>query len=150
MLRMFDPDQRFQKIFLDRFLEGHIACVVSMDDQPVHVAWIAFTQLWIDESKWSLQLAPSTCCIYNVETLPQFRRQGIYSEVLLCIAEWWWKKGGTTITIYADMKNRPSILGILNAGFRPAGEMRCWIAFNKFVFSRPMDLRIGNVIGTIV
>lgn len=136
----FTIDETLKEIYQDRFQQNHLACVAFRQNVPLHLSWIAFNQLRVDEIKALMKLSSNLCCIYNSETISNYRGQGIYQAVLRYISRWWLDNKEKKVLIYVQPNNASSLAGIRKTNFEYAGEITATILMNKIVFCRKIKL----------
>lgn len=115
----------FVEQYRRRFEEGHLLFLARTGGRTVHSIWVARNKLAVDEIQRSLALKETSCCMYNAETMSEFRGRGIYPAVLSRISHWWREQGGDRLYIYTEPGNTTSARGIEKAGMERIGEMSC-------------------------
>ncbi len=81
--------------------------------------WVSQGEESVGELERAFRLQPDAAYIWDCATLPPFRRRGLYSSLLRHIAGTLRAEGVRRLWIGASRRNRPSIVGFANAGFRP-------------------------------
>jgi GNAT superfamily N-acetyltransferase len=121
----------FRELYLRRLAAGHAAVCCHCGGILVHVSWIAFEALRIDEVARTWRFAAGECCVYDVITLPAARGRGIYPAVLRWICGHAAGEGLQSVWIYADARNTASARGIRSAGFTQAGTIRAFRVWKR-------------------
>lgn len=85
--------------------------------------WVSFEEEFIGELNLRVHLLPGEAYIWDCVTFPTFRRQGLYSTLLIHIAQDLSAKGFCRAWIGADLDNIPSQRGIARAGFQPVADL---------------------------
>ena len=117
------PFHQHRDTYVDRFRSGHLSLCVYRDDSPVHVSWIALGKLQVDEAGKNWTIPAEHACLYDVVTLPEFRRQGLYrAALLLAPTRLREMRRAQTIWIYTQQRNLPSVLAIEAAGYCYSGS----------------------------
>jgi len=96
-----------------------------LDNQLIHSSWVTDQKrVLITEIGELLKLEDGACCIFDCNTLEDFRGQGAYTQTLRHIAQAKQNSGYEWAYIYTLSSNPASIKGIERAGFELA-EIRC-------------------------
>jgi ribosomal protein S18 acetylase RimI-like enzyme len=109
------------------------------EGQIASYCWISLGQEYVGEMERVLKLLPGEAYIWNCATLPDFRRNGIYTALLGHIMTRLSEDGLQRVWIGADLENEPSHRAFASAGFRPAAfftYLRLW-RFYGFRASAP-------------
>ncbi|HLO27862.1 MAG TPA: GNAT family N-acetyltransferase, partial [Anaerolineales bacterium] len=84
---------------------------------------VSFNEEHIGELKLRMRLLPGEAYIWDCATLPAFRRNHLYSALLVYIIEELHAEGFCRAWIGADMDNKPSQQGIARAGFHHVADL---------------------------
>ena len=85
--------------------------------------WVSFREEYVGEFKVWVRLVPGEAYIWDCFTLPAYRRQGLYSGLLVYMLGQLEKDNECRIWIGADLDNLPSQRGIARAGFRVVADI---------------------------
>jgi len=113
-----------QAVFFERLSEGH-RCFMGIEEATgklTNYRWVSTRSAYIPELQRQLILQPEEVYVYDLRTMPEFRRMGIDAYTRHCIYSYLRDTGYTTIYAYIHGDNRPS----LNAGrtfLRPIGRV---------------------------
>jgi ribosomal protein S18 acetylase RimI-like enzyme len=113
--------------------------VARREGQIASYCWISLGQEYVGEMERVLELLPGEAYIWNCATLPDYRRNGIYTALLGHIMTRLSEDGLQRVWIGADLENEPSHRAFASAGFRPAAfftYLRLW-RFYGFLASAP-------------
>lgn len=109
---------------LKREVEGAACYGAFIDDRLAHTSWVTDRDsISIDEIGESLELEDGECCVFDCNTLPQYRGRGAYPRTLMHIAKIKQVSGYRSMYVYTLSYNASSIRGIEKAGFK-LGEIR--------------------------
>ena len=101
---------------LQRFSEGHRRFAITENDEVLADAWVAqqvsSVKLIMDVP---LKLPPNAVYIWDCQTRPEFRRRGLYTQLLSRIPE---QLDVAQVFVAVDAANTPSRAGVANAGYR--------------------------------
>lgn len=121
-------------------LSGHRRCFVAWREaQIASYCWISLRQEHVGEMERVLDLLPGEAYIWNCVTLPDYRRNGIYTALLGHILTRLSEDGLQRVWIGANLENEPSHRAFASAGFRPAAffaYLRLW-RFYGFMTTAP-------------
>lgn len=102
-----------------RFAAGSRCFVAHVAGEIVAYGWVSRGMERIGELERSLRMRPDEAYIWDCATIPQFRRQGLYTALLGYIAAMLRDEGMRRLWIGTSLQNRPSLRGMANAGFQP-------------------------------
>ena len=105
-----------------RLPNDHIAFIAFLYESPAAFGWMARGKARIGELGHDLILPINNRYLWNFRTLPAFRGNNIYPLLLQFILSFENKKAEPFWIIHAP-ENKPSLKGILKAGFRYAGKL---------------------------
>jgi ribosomal protein S18 acetylase RimI-like enzyme len=115
-----------QSEILRRLQSGRRCFAGCLDQSVVCWGWVSRGEEQIGEMKAQFRMKPSEAYIWDCVTLPDYRRQGLYSSLLGHMLkelqrEAWSKSGygANRVWIGSNLENRPSIRGFERAGFQP-------------------------------
>lgn len=102
-----------------RFAAGSRCFVARIGDAFAAYGWVSQGEERIGELERSLRMRRGEAYIWDCVTLEPFRRQGIYSALLVYMVATLRREGLHRLWIGASQQNRPSLKGFANAGFQP-------------------------------
>ncbi len=111
------PDSAVVK---QRFAAGSRCFVGRVDERIATYGWVSWKIECVGELERSIRLQAEEAYIWDCATLPQFRRQRLYSALLVHMAAVLQSESITRVWIGSSLGNRPSLLGFRLAGFQPA------------------------------
>lgn len=121
-----------------RFAAGSRCFVARGDDGRVAgYGWVSRGEERIGELERTLRMAPDEAYIWDCATLPPYRHRGVYTALLLAMAEALRSEGARRLWIGAARGNRPSLRGFARAGFQPVAS----VAFLRALGLRRFSLR---------
>jgi FemAB-related protein (PEP-CTERM system-associated) len=112
-----------------RFGRGDRCFVAKRDGYVAHYLWICFSEGAVIPLARPLPLSANDAYLYNARTLRPFRRQRIFSRVLLAVARRLRHEGIERLWAGLDARNVPSQRGVLSLGFRLVREIDTQRAF---------------------
>lgn len=95
----------------------------------VTYCWLSMEQEYVGEMERELNLLEGEAYIWNCATLPDYRRQGLYTALLAFMLARLAEDGAQRVWIGADLENVPSHRAFHTAGFLPAAAftyVRFW------------------------
>jgi len=102
-----------------RFAVGKRCFVARFEGEIAAYGWVSQGIERIGELERSLHMEPDEAYIWDCATLPAFRRRGLYTTLLRHIAIVLGGEGVRRLWIGTSIQNRPSLMGMAAAGFRP-------------------------------
>jgi hypothetical protein len=112
-----------ERVVRSRF-EGGARCFGAwVEGRLAAYGWASAGREWIGEMGRDFHIPPGEIYIWDCLTLPEYRRNRLYSALLSSMAGGFRGEGARRIWIGSNIENRPSIRGFNNAGFRPAAEV---------------------------
>ena len=102
-----------------RLTDGRRCFAAWVAGEIAAYGWVSQGEESVGELERAFRLQPDAAYIWDCATLPPFRRHGLYSGLLRHIAGTLRAEGVRRLWIGASRRNRPSIVGFANAGFRP-------------------------------
>jgi GNAT superfamily N-acetyltransferase len=102
-----------------RSAAGSRCFVARIGDAIAAYGWVSQGEERIGELERLLRMRPGEAYIWDCATLEPYRRQGLYSALLVYIVAMLRREGLRRIWIGASLQNRPSLKGFANAGFQP-------------------------------
>ena len=103
-----------------RFSAGSRCFVGRVDERIAAYGWVSWKIECVGELERSIRLQPEEAYIWDCVTLPQFRRQRLYTALLGHMLAVLQSESLTRVWIGSSLGNRPSLLGFRLAGFQPA------------------------------
>jgi ribosomal protein S18 acetylase RimI-like enzyme len=107
-----------------RFETGRRCYAARVEGRLVAYGWVSFEEEFIGELSLRLRLLPGEAYIWNCVTLPTFRRNLLYSALLVNIVRELQKEQLSRVWIGADFDNMASQRGIARAGFTCVADLR--------------------------
>ncbi len=123
---------------LKRFENGRRCYAAWVEGKLAAYGWVSPDEEYIGELSLRLRLVPGEAYIWDCVTVPAFRRQHLYSALLVYINKVLRAEGLCRVWIGADQDNLASQRGIANAGFHHVADL---------VISRVLALRLVWVQG---
>jgi hypothetical protein len=106
-----------------RFRAGRRCYVARVDRKIAAYGWVSFIDEYVGELTLHLKLLPDEAYIWNCVTLPDFRREYLYSALLTYIVGELHKDHVSRVWIGADTENVASQKGIARAGFSHVADL---------------------------
>lgn len=99
-------------------------CYTAWVDQVIAAyGWVSFEYEDIGEIELRLRLRPGEAYVWDCATLPEYRRQGLYSSLLTHILRELRAENLERVWIGAESINLPSLQGIARAGFMHVADI---------------------------
>jgi ribosomal protein S18 acetylase RimI-like enzyme len=108
---------------LKRFEDGRRCYVAQVEDKLAAYGWVSFEEEFIGELHLRLKLLPGEAYIWDCATLPEFRRNHLYSTLLTYILAELSTEHLHRVWIGADLDNTASQRGIARAGFQHVADL---------------------------
>jgi hypothetical protein len=108
---------------LKRFETGRRCYAAWAGDKLAAYGWVSFNEEHIGELNLHLTLLPGEAYIWDCVTLPAFRRNYLYSALLVYILGELSSENLCRVWIGADFDNIASQRGIARAGFRQVADL---------------------------
>ena len=108
---------------LKRFETERRCYTAWVGDKLVAYGWVSFNEEYIGELNLRLTLLPGEAYIWDCATLPAFRRNYLYSALLVYILRELRSESLCRVWIGADFDNVASQRGIARAGFRHVADL---------------------------
>ena len=108
---------------LKRFEHGRRCYAAYVQDEIAAYGWVSLDEEFIGELKLRLKLLDGEAYIWDCATLPPFRRQRLYSALLVHILRELQAEGSCRVWIGADQENIASQRGIARAGFHHIADL---------------------------
>lgn len=108
---------------LKRFETGRRCHTAWVEDRVVAYGWVSLNEEHIGELDLRIKLSPGEVYIWDCATVPEFRRNHLYSGLLSYIIGELRNEGFCRAWIGADIDNMPSQQGIANAGFHHVADL---------------------------
>jgi ribosomal protein S18 acetylase RimI-like enzyme len=118
----FQPDSNRSEI-RNRFSQEHWCFVAWDEGQIVAAVWASPRFAKIDYLARQIDLAPHDAYMYELSTLPQFRRAFIGSALVVNILRFSRASGYSRLLAVVVPENKPGWKFLLRQGFRPLGKM---------------------------
>lgn len=109
--------------FLQRLENGRRCYTAWVGDQIASYGWVSLEDEHIGELNLRMRLLPGEVYIWDCATLPAFRRNHLYSALLVYILGELHADGFCRAWIGADMDNKPSQQGMARAGFHHVADL---------------------------
>lgn len=107
-----------------RFAAGSRCFVARVGDGDIAgYGWVSRGEERIGELERTLRMRPEEAYIWDCATLPPYRRRGVYTALLLAMADALRGAGVRRVWIGAARGNRPSLGGFARAGFQPVASV---------------------------
>lgn len=106
-----------------RFETGRRCYTVWVEGQVAAYGWVSFNEEHIGELNLRIRLSPGEVYIWDCATVPEFRRNRLYSALLSYIIRELRAESFCRAWIGADMDNKPSQQGIARAGFHHVADL---------------------------
>lgn len=107
-----------------RRVEGRRRCFAACAGEDIAAyGWVSQSDEWIGEQERCIRISSEEAYIWDCVTLPDYRRQRLYSALLSHMLSVLKREGTQRVWIGTALKNRPSIKGFANAGFRPVLDL---------------------------
>ena len=116
-------DSRISDEMLSRLESGRRCYVARVDNQLAAYGWVSFEEEIVGELNLRLRLLPGEAYVWDCVTLPDFRRNHLYSALLAYINKDLNAEGLCRAWIGANRDNVPSQLGIARAGFHHVANL---------------------------
>ena len=110
-------------VVLDRLAVGSRCFVARVATGIAAYGWVSEVVESIGELERPFHMRKGEAYIWDCATLPEFRRQGLYTSLLHIIATTLQREGTRRLWIGALRGNHPSLRGIASAGFQPVIKM---------------------------
>jgi len=107
----------------ERFESGRRCYAAWVGDQLASYGWVSFDDEYIGELNLRMRLLPGEAYIWDCATIPEFRRNRLYSALLGYIIRELHTEGFCRAWIGADLDNTPSQDGIARAGFHHVADL---------------------------
>jgi GNAT superfamily N-acetyltransferase len=107
-----------------RFAAGSRCFVGRIGAAFAAYGWVSEGEERIGELERSLRMQAGEAYIWDCLTLEPYRRQGLYSALLVYIVATLRREGVHRLWIGTALQNRPSLKGFANAGFQPVVTIR--------------------------
>jgi len=120
------------RLFERRFARGERGYIAYCGSAIVHTAWVAVCAAVQPSEvghRCGITIGVPVSVIKDCWTPPEWRRRGIYSNVLRILAARE-LADGREVWIYCLVANRASRSGIVRAGFVPCAELSRWVWLN--------------------
>lgn len=121
-----------------RFATGRRCYSAWLGDTLAAYGWVSYEKEYVGELNLWMRLQPGEAYIWDCYTLPEFRKQHLYSALLSYIIGELRAEPLQRVWIGANLDNLPSQRGITRAGFHPVAEM---------AIARVLAMRLVWVIG---
>jgi GNAT superfamily N-acetyltransferase len=110
-------------VVLDRLAVGSRCFVARVTAGIAAYGWVSEVVESIGELERPFHMRKGEAYIWDCATLPEYRRQGLYTSLLHTMATTLQREGTRRLWIGASRGNRPSLRGIASAGFQPVIKM---------------------------
>lgn len=108
---------------VNRFEAGKRCYAAWVGQQVAAYGWVSLDNEFIGEFNLCVHLLPGEAYIWDCLTVPVYRRQGLYSALLIYIRQELQRDGLCRAWIGADLDNSGSQRGIAHAGFHAIADM---------------------------
>jgi ribosomal protein S18 acetylase RimI-like enzyme len=116
-------DSRTSEEMLMRLESGRRCYMARVDNQLAAYGWVSFDEEIIGELNLRLRLVSGEAYVWDCATLPDFRRNHLYSALLAYINKDLHAEGLCRAWIGANRDNVPSQLGIARAGYHHVANL---------------------------
>jgi len=116
-------DSRSSSEMLRRLENGKRCYVAKVEGRLAAYGWVSFEEEMVGELSLRLRLLPGEAYVWDCATLPEYRRNGLYSALLVHINRELHKEGLCRAWIGANQDNLPSRLGIARAGYHHVANL---------------------------
>ena len=106
-----------------RLADGRRCCAAWADGQLAAWGWVSYGTEHVGELGLEVRLRPDEAYIWDCATGPAFRRRGLYTALLVHMAQALSAEGVNMLWIGADYNNAPSQAGIGGAGFSAVADL---------------------------
>ena len=106
-----------------RFESGRRCYTAWVGDRLASYGWVSFDEEYIGELNLRIKLLPGEAYIWDCATIPELRRNRLYSALLDYIIGELQAEGFCRVWIGADLDNKPSQQGIARAGFHYVADL---------------------------
>lgn len=114
-----------------RRLSGRRRCFAAWIGEDIAAyGWVSQGDEWIGEQERCIRISRQEAYIWDCVTLPDYRRQRLYSALLSHMLSVLKCEDTQKVWIGTALENKPSIKGFTNAGFRPVLELLFLRLFN--------------------
>ena len=121
-----------------RFAAGRRCFVERCDGRLAAYGWVSTGPEHVGEMERTFRVPDDEVYIWDCATLPEFRGRRLYSALLSGILVRMRADGVPRAWIGAGLVNRPSVRGIVNAGFQPVVQV---------VYARRLALHVLRISG---
>ncbi len=122
----------------ERFRTGGRAFAGFSGEDLACYGWVSQGREWIGEMQAHFLMLPGEGYIWDCVTLPQFRRQGLYTALINHMLRALFAEGLHRVWIGSNIENQPSIRGFQRAGFRALVQVRLFrLLSRRFYGYRP-------------
>ncbi len=102
--------------------------------------WVSSGRECVGEMGREIRLSPGEAYVWDCVTLPDYRKQGLYTALLGYINGLLFGEGYSRIWIGSNLENQPSIRGFKGAGYRPAVKIsRLGLGSLNFLWVSPLE-----------
>jgi GNAT superfamily N-acetyltransferase len=112
-----------QEALRPRFEGGRRCYLARVEGALAAYGWVSFEQEAVPEMDLRIRLQPGEAYVWDCATSPALRRRGLYTALLVEIANRLRDQGLCRLWIGADLTNQPSQAGIAKAGFQPIADV---------------------------
>lgn len=117
------------------------------DERIVTYCWLSMEQEYVGEMERELNLLDGESYIWNCATLPDYRRNGLYTALLAFMLARLSEDGHRRVWIGADLENVPSHRAFHTAGFLPAADFTYLRLWRLYTFlTRPLPTTPPNLL----
>lgn len=107
------------ELIIRRFSLNRRCFVAKVEGTITAYGWVSTGAECVGEMEREIQLQPGEAYVWDCFTLPEYRRQRLYSALLSHINTTLAGEGYRRIWIGSNLENRPSLHGFANAGYQP-------------------------------
>ena len=124
--------------------ENHFYPFVRVGDDIIGYIKIGQNQVYVLDFDETLTLPSNSAMIYDTFVLPEYRKHGVASFLLMEIIDFLRKEGFQKVWCHIPSWNKPSINTYVKAGFRKVDHVRykrflCWKFFSRDVTKMLQD-----------
>ncbi len=123
-----------------RMVYGRRCFVARVNGEIAAYGWVSSGRECVGEMGREIRLSPGEGYVWDCVTLPDYRKQGLYTALLGHINGILYGEGYSRIWIGSNLENRPSIKGFKGAGYRPAVKIgRLGLGSLNFLWVSPLE-----------
>jgi len=126
-----------------RFKNGDLCFVATDGIRQLGVIWGHRGNCYVRGAGKRLSLAPEDVYLYGVYTLPEARKQGVYSALKSCFLQQYRLLGAERVLALIDRKNDIMRISLRESAFREKAGIY-YLRIGRFSFSLERDIETGK------